>query len=156
LPGRILKIPIVEKINSEKRGAKMDAIAIARQLGKAIQEDYRFKTLEAATKMNDECQPLQNDIERFGALRDKINQEISKPDKDSAGVAKMDEEMRELYDKIMATPEMMAYSMAKGEMEAFMEFINQIVSKSAAGEDPEQIEMEDSCAGNCSSCAGCH
>jgi cell fate (sporulation/competence/biofilm development) regulator YlbF (YheA/YmcA/DUF963 family) len=134
----------------------MDAISTARQLGKAIQEDQRYKTLQAATTMNDSCEPLQENIARFSELRDRINEEISKSEKDAAKVSEMDAELQKLYEEIMNTPEMLAYSMAKSEMESFLGFINQIISGSANGQDPDAIEMEESCSGSCSSCSGCH
>lgn len=134
----------------------MDAITVARQLGKAIQEDQRYKTLQMATTMNDSCEPLQQRIGEFSALRDQINEEISEPEKDTEKVSELDKRLQQMYEEIMNTPEMMAYSMAKSDMESFLGFINQIISGSANGQDPYSIEQEESCAGNCSSCSGCH
>ena len=43
----------------------MDIIAMARELGKAIQQDERYKRIDAAKKANDEDQALQDLIVKF-------------------------------------------------------------------------------------------
>lgn len=60
----------------------MDIIEMARELGKAIQEDDRYLALRLATQSNDEDQALQDMIGEFNLKRVSLNQEVQKPEKD--------------------------------------------------------------------------
>ena len=60
----------------------MDIIKMARELGKAIQEDDRYLALRLATQSNDEDQALQDMIGEFNLKRVSLNQEVQKADKD--------------------------------------------------------------------------
>ncbi|MEG1972087.1 MAG: YlbF family regulator [Oscillospiraceae bacterium] len=135
----------------------MDVIALARQLGHAIQEMESSKEMMA---LSDECDTdteLQAKVDRFNALRVEINAEIMKDVKDDAKVNTMDTELRKLYDEIMTDTKMMKLNEIKDSFSGSINFVNQIISASANGENPDTVEMESSsCGGSCSSCGGCH
>ena len=127
----------------------MDIIKMARELGKAIQEDDRYLALRLATQSNDEDQALQDMIGEFNLKRVSLNQEVQKADKDR--------EIKELYQKIMSYPKMVVYNGAKKEVDSMMNYINRILVMSVNGEDPDSVEMSDvSCTGSCSTCGGCN
>ncbi len=136
----------------------MDLIAIARQLGKALQEEEAYKKMVAAAAANDANAELQEDIEKFNLLRLQLNEEISKQDSDKEKVENLQKELSELYGKVTAEPNMIAFNDARTELENLLDKVNQIISAAASGEDPETFEIHDhsSCGGNCSSCGGCH
>lgn len=137
----------------------MDYIKAARELGKAIQETEEYKALEKAKLANDEDNALENLVGEFNMKRIQINDEMSKQDKkDDEKIKKLDAELKEVYNKIMANKNMMAYNEARGGMDKIMDKINTIVGLSANGRDPETIDPEPptSCSGSCSSCGGCH
>lgn len=136
----------------------MDVIAIARQLGKAIQEEEAYKKLVAATAANDANAELQEDIEKFNLLRLQLNEEISKQDADKDKIENLQKELSELYEKVTADPNMIAFNDARTELESLLDKVNQIINAATNGEDPDTFEIHDhsSCGGNCSSCGGCH
>lgn len=133
----------------------MDVIGIARELGKAIQQDDRYEAYMLATKNNDADKTLQDMIEKFNMLRVDINREVSKAEKDQDKLSRLDAEFKDLYKRIMETPNMIAYNAAKGELDALIQFVNQIVLGSANGQDPDSIEQASGCSGSCGSCGGC-
>ncbi len=134
----------------------MDVIEKARELGKALQQDERYLRLVKANQANDADETLQDLIGKFNLKRMEINQEVTKEQKDSDKLSKLDAEFKELYKTIMSRPTMVEYNAAKQDMESLVTFINQIVVDSANGEDPDTIEQATGCSGSCSSCSGCH
>ncbi|MEG2174582.1 MAG: YlbF family regulator [Oscillospiraceae bacterium] len=134
----------------------MNVIELARAMSKEIQKDERYLHLVAAGKANDSNAQLQKDIADFSSLRDEINKEAMKTDKDQSKISQMDSGLRDLYTIIMETPEMMAYNDAKIEMDELVAFINHIIEGSINGQDPDTIQKEEGCSGGCSSCSGCH
>ena len=106
----------------------MDVIELARELGKAIQQDERFLAMQ-----------------------------IAKENRDEAKLQQLNSELRETYAKVMQNKNMNAYNEAKELMDNMLKRINAIISISAEGGDPEIADLtEDTCGGSCSSCAGCH
>ena len=135
----------------------MDIIKMARELGKAIQEDDRYLALRLATQSNDEDQALQDMIGEFNLKRVALNQEVQKQDKDQEKMNQLDQQIKQLYQKIMSYPKMFVYNVAKNEVDAMMNYINRILVLSVNGEDPDSVEMSDtSCTGSCSTCGGCN
>ncbi len=136
----------------------MDVISIARQLGKALQEEEAFKKMLKAAAANDANAELQEDIEKFNLLRFQLNDEISKEDGDKDKADQLQKELTAIYEKVSADPNMIAFNEARTELEILLDKVNQIVNAAASGEDPETFEIHDhsSCSGNCSSCGGCH
>lgn len=135
----------------------MDIITLARQLGKAIQEDERYLQLQVARQNSDEDQELQNAIGEFNLKRMAINNEATKENRDDEKLKKFNEELRQVYTQIMQNPNMIAYNHAKESMDAVLKRVNAIVSLCADGADPDTADLtEESCGGSCASCAGCH
>lgn len=134
----------------------MDVIAIARELGKAVQQDERYIKMMAQQQANDEDTALQQLIGEFNLKRVALNTEINKADKDQEKVNTMNSEIKDIYAKIMANENMQSYNEAKSELDFLMDFVLQILRGSVNGEDPEMIQQQSECSGSCSSCAGCH
>lgn len=134
----------------------MDIITMARELGKALQQDERYLRLQIARQHNDEDAVLQDLIGKFNLRRMELNQLISSKEKDQQAVARLDGEIKSLYHAIMENEHMHAFEQAKGEVDQLMNFINQILMGSINGEDPDTIEESASCGGNCEGCSGCH
>ncbi len=134
----------------------MDLIALARQLGHAIQAEDSYKNLQQATKTADDDKELQDLIGEFNLKRMSINNEACKEDRDEEKLRTLNEEMRDLYAKVMANESMKAYNDAKTEFDTVMQRVIAIVTQSAEGQDPDTTDYSASCAGDCSSCGGCH
>lgn len=134
----------------------MDVIAIARDLGKAVQQDERYIKMMAQQQANDEDTALQQLIGDFNLKRVALNTEINKADKDQEKINAMNTEIKDIYTKIMANENMQSYNEAKSELDSLMDFVLQILRGSVNGEDPELIQQQSECSGGCSSCSGCH
>ncbi|MDR2932649.1 MAG: YlbF family regulator [Oscillospiraceae bacterium] len=131
-------------------------ISAARTLGKQLQADERYTRYIQAQEANNQDAALQEMIERFNLMRVELNTEVSKTEKDQERIKELDAEVKSVYRDIFANRNMIAFTEARGELETLIGFVNQIVTGSSNGEDPETIEYTASCGGSCSSCAGCH
>lgn len=134
----------------------MDIIEMTRELGKAIQQDERYKAYMAAKEANDKDEELQKLIGDFNLKRMNINQEMSNPEKSEERLKKLDEELKAIYAQIMGNDGMIAFNTAQNELEQLIGDINQIVTMCANGEDPDTCEIQHGCSGSCSTCGGCH
>lgn len=133
--------PIIEKV---------------RALGKDIQADERYLKIEKARQDCDNDATLQEQINNFNLKRVELSQEINKEEKDPAKLTALDKELKDLYQEVMANPNMVAFNEAKHDLDAMMTFINEILMGTVNGENPETIEHQEGCGGNCASCGGCH
>ncbi|MFV0498160.1 MAG: YlbF family regulator [Candidatus Fimivivens sp.] len=136
----------------------MDIITMARELGKAIQQDDLYKKMNEANAVTEKSTELQSKINEFSELRLQLNQEVMKgeDEKDENLITDLDSKLRTLYQSVTEDPAMMAYNSAKAELESTLNFISQIITGSANGQDPDSIEQQASCSGSCGSCGGCH
>ena len=135
----------------------MDIIEMTRELGKAIQADDRYIAYTLAKQANDDDEQLQNLINAFNLKRMQLQMEVGKPDKDNDKIQELNDVIKSSYQTIMENPKMVVYQAAKEGLDELLNQINTIISMSANGFDPDQIDLEAaSCTGNCSSCGGCH
>ncbi len=137
----------------------MDVIALARQLGAALQQDERYIAFKEAQKANEEDTALNELISQLQLLQVSFQHEASKEDKDESKLEVMDKQFGQLYAKVMQNPNMKAYETAAGEIDSLMRYINAIFTLCLQGEDPETceppVEQEHDCGGDCSGCSGC-
>ena len=135
----------------------MDIITQARELGKAIQKEESFINLQAVQKKADADTELQALIGEFNLKRMAINNEASQKERDQEKITKLNNEMREVYAKIMSNENMIAYNEAKQAFDVVADRVMAIVQQSAEGADPETADYsQSSCSGSCESCGGCH
>jgi len=133
----------------------MDAIQAARELGKAIQEDERYIHMQLAEQRNEADHDLQALIVKFNEGRKELSEEMQKPEKDKAKIEQMNTALGQVYGEIFKNENMITYTQAQNELQKMIGFVNQIVTGSAQGQNPDIIEYEESCGGSCSSCSGC-
>lgn len=133
----------------------MDAIQAARELGKAIQADGRYIRVMRAQENNNRDTVLQEAIGAFNLMRSELNAEVQKKDKDAERIKEMDAELKAKYKEIFDNENMREFSGARDEFQEMLTFINQIINGSAGGQDPETIEFQQSCGGDCGGCSGC-
>ncbi|MDL2293440.1 YlbF family regulator [Ruminococcaceae bacterium OttesenSCG-928-D13] len=134
----------------------MDAITMFKEAAKALQQDERYLSLEAARKANDDNAELQDKIGEFNLVRLDLNNEIEKDERDDARVAELNDRINNLYNEIMAAPSMLAYNDAKQAMRPMVDYINAIITAAVDGEDPMTVtEPASGCGDGCASCAGC-
>ena len=96
----------------------MNIIALARELGKAIQQEESYIKLHEVQDKADADTELQSLIGEFNLKRMSINNEASKKERDQDKLSQLNTEMREVYSKIMSNENMIAYNSAKEEFDA--------------------------------------
>ncbi len=134
----------------------MDSIQLFKEAAKAFQQDERYLTFAAARKANDEDAELQKNIGEFNLVRQDLNNEIAKPERDEDKVQTMNTRINELYNGIMGSQTMQEYNNAKDGIEQFMNYVNAIMNTAIDGGDPLQVEEpQPDCGGSCASCSGC-
>lgn len=131
-----------------------DLVAMARELGKAIQADERYKQYRKFNDINDNDADLQKLINDFNLKRINLNSKM-KETADSKEIAELNSEVKALYEKIMTNENMAHYQTAKQEFDKMLSEIDTVINLSANGEDPETCPTSSGCGGSCSSCAGC-
>lgn len=137
----------------------MDAIQAARELGKAIQADPRYKDYVAAKEANDKDEALQGLISDFSAKRQKLQVEMSKDasEQDGEKIRTMNKEMQDAYGEVMKNVNMANFAVVKNALDMLLNEVNMIISMSCEGEDPDTCDPHAAhgCGGNCGSCGGC-
>ena len=134
----------------------MNIIALARELGKAIQQEESYIKLHEVQDKADADTELQSLIGEFNLKRMSINNEASKKERDQDKLSQLNTEMREVYSKIMSNENMIAYNSAKEEFDAVANRVLAIVQQSAEGADPDTADYsQSSCSGSCETCGGC-
>ncbi len=137
----------------------MNVIELARQLGKAIQEDERYIAYAEASRKNDEDETLQALIGEFNLIRQNLLMEQSKPEEgqDAEKIAELNTKMHAAYNAVMTNENMAEYTMAKAGMDKMMNQVNTILTASIQGDDPMTCpaEVAHTCSGSCGTCGGC-
>ncbi len=135
----------------------MDVIALARQLGKAIQEDERYIDYSNAKELNDADEELQKLIGEFNLIRQNLIMETEKPEEeqDAEKIAELNAKAQSAYTAVMTNENMANFTMAKAGMDKMMNAINTIITHAVAGDDPLTCPTETACSGSCSTCGGC-
>ena len=132
----------------------MDMIEMARELGKALQNDDRYIAYMLAKQVNDADEELQKDS--FEKMRYDLSMELTKENKDTDRVKELDDNIKETYNKIMSNKNMIVFSAAQKSLEQLVGNIQEIITMSANGEDPATCEPASGCTGSCATCGGCH
>ena len=130
-----------------------------RELGKEIQKDERFIALQAAAKVNDADENLQQQMQEMQLISLKYQQEAEKGEEASQErIQKFQEDYQKLYTEIMAGENMQNYSSAAYEKEKMAQYISGMIGLFFDGQDAETCELppQDACTHNCSTCGGCH
>lgn len=130
-----------------------------RELGKEIQADERFSALQAAAKVNDADEALQQQMQEMQLLSLKYQQEAEKGEEASQDrIAELQQQYQDLYNEIMQGENMQNYSVAASAMEEMAQYISSMIGLFFDGQDPETCEIPASngCTHDCCTCGGCH
>lgn len=131
-------------------------VELARELGKEIQKDPSYISVKAAEQACDEDKELQELIAQFNMKRMTLNQEASSNERDEEKIAKLNEELRDCYNKVMSNENMNSFNNAKTELDHKLKHVIDIITMSAEGADPDTVQEQTECSCDCSSCGGCH
>jgi cell fate (sporulation/competence/biofilm development) regulator YlbF (YheA/YmcA/DUF963 family) len=133
----------------------MDVIQAARELGRAIQADQRYKEYQIAKAANDADSDLQEKINEFTRIRQELHMEMSKSEKDNEKIQTLNRNMQDAYNKVMQNHNMANFVIVKSAMDKLINEVNGIVSLCCEGEDPDTCQYTEGCSGSCSGCSGC-
>lgn len=121
------------------------------ELGELIKADERSQKLSTASAQFETDFDLNADLEEYEAVRTKLYASMQKEDKNEEEAAKLNNDMRTLYDKISTNKNYVNYSEAKQNFDAMMQEVFDTLQFVVTGQEPES-----SCgSGGCSSCSGC-
>ena len=136
----------------------MSLESVLRELGKEIQSDPRFDALKKAAAANDANEELQKQMQELQLISLKYQQEMEKGEEAShERITELQGEYQSVYNDIMQTEEMQAYSAAASEMEQMAQYISGMIGLFFDGQDPETCELPpQDCTHDCSTCGGCH
>ena len=111
-----------------------------RELGKEIQADPRFEALQAAAKVNDADEALQQQMQEMQLITLKYQQEAEKGEEASQDrIAELQKEYQDLYTKVMDGENMKEYSEAAAQMEQMAQYISQMIGLFFDGQDRQFI-----------------
>ncbi len=137
----------------------MDAIMAARELGKAIQADPRYKDYVAAKAANDADEGLQELISVFSGKRQLLAAEMQKPEdeQDAEKIRLMNKDMQDAYGDVMKNVNMANFAVVKNALDMLLNEVNMIISMSCEGENPATCDPHAAhgCGGSCATCGGC-
>ena len=128
----------------------MGIFELASMLGKALKEDERLVKLEEAKKAYEECGELQKKMVEYEVQQKALQQEITKPERDTIFIDVIQKRIDTLYAEIMADATFQALNEAQAAVNELMNAVNSTITYQITGEQPS------SCTHNCSTCSGCH
>ena len=139
----------------------MDKIeSLARELGKAIQQDERYLNFEKAREENEKDDKLNELLGQVQLIHMNFGREMQKGDEaDQEKLDSMENEFTKAIEIVRNHPKMIQYEDARNGLDSLMKFVTGILSMCACGEDPDTCDpnaQDSSCAGDCSSCGGCN
>ena len=95
----------------------MSIVDLAREIGRELQKDKDYLSFKGLEKACDEDKELQDIIGEFNLKRMSLNDEASKADRDEDKIARLNNELRICYGKVMENENMAAYNKAKTSFE---------------------------------------
>ena len=137
----------------------MTAIEQFKQAAAALQQEEVYLAFQQARKASDEDAQLQGEIGEFTRQRTELAEEMEKQEQDKARVEELNRSVSGLYASIVQNPNMQAFDKAKGDVESFVGYINDILNAAIMGEDPLLVQPREPSSGcpsnGCSGCSGC-
>ena len=129
-----------------------EILAKANELGQLIKESDVAKTMLAAEQAVEADVELQKKIGAFNEKREMMMDLMQQGSEDQEKIAALNDEIRQLYDAIMANKNMTDYNSARQAFDDMSNKVNGIITYYITGQNP----AEGGCSGSCSSCGGCH
>ena len=127
-----------------------EIMELAANLGKMLREDERLKKLEEAKNEYTSDVELQKKLLEYEVQQKAMQNEITKPEKDTNFIEIIQTRIDQLYREITESPVFEALNEAQAEVNELMNAVNATITANITGETPS------SCTHNCSTCGGCH
>ena len=127
-----------------------EIMELAAELGKMLREDERLKKLEEAKNAYTSDVELQKKLLEYEVQQKAMQNEITKPEKDTAFIDIIQNRIDVLYREITESPVFLNLNEVQAEVNELMNAVNATITANITGETPS------SCTHNCSTCGGCH
>lgn len=125
----------------------MTILEIAAQLGEAIKEDARIKTLNRCREAYDNDPDLAQYMTEYNVQQKALADQFAAADRDQVVIDQIQHRIDELYNLISTAPVFVALNAAQEAVNAFMNEVNEEITYHITGERP--------CTHDCSTCGGC-
>ena len=125
----------------------MTVMEIAAQLGEAIKEDARIKTLNRCREAYDNDPDLAQYMAEYNVQQKALADQFAADDRDQVVIDQIQHRIDELYNLISTEPACVALNAAQEAVNAFMNEVNEEITYHITGERP--------CTHDCSTCGGC-
>lgn len=125
---------------------------LTRQLGNALMESNEYKKMKACEEKAmgnlEAAEMMAGYLERRAQIQSAMEEENPDP----ALLKRLGEEMDEYQDKLQSVDDIAAMTQARGEFNALINQINQVLQFIVTG----RMESDADCTGSCDTCGGCH
>lgn len=125
----------------------MTVMELAAQLGEAIKEDDRIKTLNRCRAVYDNDPDLARYMTEYNVQQKALSDQFGAAERDQAVIESIQHRIDELYDLISTAPAFVALNAAQEAVNEFMNEVNEEITYHITGERP--------CTHDCSTCGGC-
>ena len=125
----------------------MTIMEIAAQLGEAIKEDARIKTLNRCREAYDNDPMLARYMTEYNVQQKALSDQFAAADRDQVVIDQIQHRIDELYNLISTAPVFVALNAAQEAVNEFMNEVNEEITYHITGERP--------CTHDCSTCGGC-
>jgi len=123
----------------------------AKELGQLVKDDDATKRYTLAEIAVNSDLGLQYMLREFNEKRNKMFDLMSSGNEDKAVIDPLNDEIKKLYDEIMANKTMAELNAAKDELDKILNQINSIINFYVTGEESGGCSPD-----KCASCHGCH
>lgn len=125
----------------------MTIMEIAAQLGEAIKEDERMKTLNRCRAVYESDETLARYMTEYNVQQKALSDQFAAAERDQVVIDAIQHRIDELYELISTAPAYVALNAAQEAVNAFMNEVNGEITYHITGEHP--------CTHDCSTCGGC-
>ncbi len=125
----------------------MTIMEIAAQLGEAIKDDARIKTLNRCREAYDNDTAVAQYMTEYNVQQKALSDQYAAADRDQVVIDQIQNRIDELYNLISTAPVFVALNAAQEAVNDFMNEVNEEITYHITGERP--------CTHDCSTCGGC-
>lgn len=125
----------------------MTIMEIAAQLGEAIKDDARIKTLNRCREAYDNDATVAQYMTEYNVQQKALSDQYASAERDQVVIDQIQNRIDELYNLISTAPAFVALNAAQEAVNEFMNEVNEEITYHITGERP--------CTHDCSTCGGC-
>ncbi len=126
-----------------------EILAKARELGQAIVDSEEFKALKECEEAQEKDEEAIALLRNYNEKRKALAEEIGAGNVSEERMAKIREELTDLFETVMANSTIAAYSEAQQKFDTVVQQMNSILTYFMTG------EISTGCSGNCGGCSSC-